>query len=343
MKKHFYPVPQTGNILEWNDIISKIPDPEEFDGMRFVERIVLSTRAPNKKNKETGESHNLARNGGTGNRDKSLFGSFSHGIDTREMPPKVVFDDGQDYLYGGFGRADIFAELKYNFWIYDRYEYTEENRNFLQKDSVDVLQDAAISDNGKPSSKAPSKSDYVSILVDRIIKYKWCNVEMQKWFDSINHCLTKEQISEYIKDSVSREKALGRVEWSKSYVVEQLLKKEFPEVTLLNATNAETGNTQRFTRTLIAMMQSYIDSEGKTQEYCLWNSAAESHEQLDDALKAIDKNMKSIVELMVDFVDTYRAQLRKNKQHRPCNPTKRLTQKIGVDKIVGKIVDFTSS
>jgi hypothetical protein len=343
MKKHFYPVPQTGNITDWENIIAKLPEPEESDGMNFVERVILNTSSPNKKNKETGESHNVARNGGTGNRDKSLLGSFSQGIDAREMPPKVLFDGGQDYLYGGFGRSEIFAELKYNFWVYDRYEYDEEKRNHLQKDAADVLQDAAISDNGKPSSKPPSKNDYISILVNRITKYKWSKVEMKKWFDGINHCLTKDQISEYIKDAISREKALGRVEWLKTCVVEQQLKKECPEVTLLNTTNAETGNTQRFMRTLIPMMKSYIDTDGKTQEYCLWNSAAESHEEIDDSAKAMDKNMESIVELMLDFVDTYRAQLRKDKQHRPCKPTKRLTQKIGADKIVGKIVNYTNS
>lgn len=342
MKKHFYPVPQTGDPLDWKDIIAKLPEPEESDGMNFVERVILSTSSPNKKNKETGENHNVARNGGTGNRDKSLLGSFSQGIDTREMPPKVLSDEGQDYLYGGFGRSEIFAELKYDFWVYDRYEYDEEKRNSLQKCAADVLQDAAISDNGKPSAKPPSKSDYVSILVDRIKKYQWDKVSMQKWFDGINHCLTKDQISEYIKDAISREKALGRVEWLKTCVVEQELKKECPDVTLLNTTNAQTGNTQRFMRTLIPMMKSYIDSDGITQEYCLWNSAAESHEELDDSAKAIDKNMESIVELMVDFVDTYRAQLRKDKCHRPCKPTKRITQKIGVDEFVGKVSDYTS-
>ena len=97
-----------------------LPEPEETDGLVFVERIVLFTNQAIRKNSK-GETQNPTRTAGTGSRDQTLVGSFQKGIDIREMPPKVIKCDLGLKLYGGFGRHEIFDDLEYEVWIYDVY------------------------------------------------------------------------------------------------------------------------------------------------------------------------------------------------------------------------------
>ena len=97
-----------------------LPEPEETDGLVFVERVVLFTNQAIRKNSK-GETQNPTRTAGTGSRDQTLVGSFQKGIDIREMPPKVIKCDLGLKLYGGFGRHEIFDDLGYEVWIYDVY------------------------------------------------------------------------------------------------------------------------------------------------------------------------------------------------------------------------------
>jgi hypothetical protein len=331
INKFFHQVPQTGEVSNWQLILNSLPEPDiEVDGMTFVQRVIKSTSEPNRKNANNA-TENVARVAGTGTRDETLLGSFEKGIDIREMPPKLV----DNALYGGYGRHEIFDELKYKFWVYDEYEFCEECRNELQKSNLDVLEDAAISDNGNAKSKPASKADYVSILVKRIKNYGWNRDQMKAWFDSIDNCLTKANVKDYISAAIKQEKASGCVEWLPLHAVEQCVAKECPDITILNTTNAEKGNSQRFIRTLPAMMNAYISTQGKTQEYCLWNSQAESHQELDDSAKNMVNIMQNSVDLILKFaaaVNFYGTS--------PCKATKRITQKIGVDEKIGLVVDY---
>lgn len=344
-KSQYMPVPKTGNIKDWENILEKMPEPEkELDGMAFKERVILSTNSPNKKNNIDGSNTNLARNGGTGTRDTSQIGSFQQGIIPSEKPPRVLWDDEtqEDDLWGGFGRSETFAELGYKYWVYDRYTYDESTRNPLQKSNLDVLEDQAISDNGTPASKPPSKNDYIGIIIRRIQKYGWGKDDITGWFETINHCLTKDQIRDYATDAIARHKALGRIEWFKENEVKQEVSSQAPQTTLLNTSNAYKGNTQRFLRTLPSAMKAYVESQGSPQEYTLWNSNASSHEELEDSHSAIDKYMKNIPELLVEFVETYRFKIRNDKSHRPFVPKNQIGQKItGSDSdYLGKVIEY---
>lgn len=331
INKFFHQVPQTGEIADWKQIIDALPEPDmEVDGMSFVQRVIKSTAEPNRKNANNA-TQNVARVAGTGTRDETLLGSFEKGIDIREMPPKIV----DNSLYGGYGRHEIFDELKYKFWVYDEYEFCEECRNELQKSNLDVLEDAAISDNGNVKSKPATKADYVALLVKRIQNYKWNRDQMKSWFDSIDHCLTKATVKDYISAAIKQEKASGCVEWLPIHSVEQCVAKECPNITILNTTNAEKGNNQRFVRTLPALMNAYISTQGKTQEYCLWNSQAESHQELDNSAKAMTEIMNDSIELILKFAAAHNFY-----GTEPCKATKRITQKIGEDKKIGIVVDY---
>lgn len=331
INKYFFQVPNTGNISDWQKIIDALPEPDmEVDGMNFVRRVIKSTSEPNRKNSNNA-TQNVARVAGTGTRDETLLGSFEKGIDIREMPPKLVSNS----LYGGYGRHEIFDELGYKYWVYDEYEFCEECRNELQQSDLDVLEDAAISDNGNAKAKPATKADYVSLLVKRIQNYGWNRDQMKQWFDTIDHCLTKGNVKDYISAAIKAQKAIGYVEWLPLHSVEQVVAKECPGVTILNTTNAEKGNSQRFVRTLPAMMNAYIESKGKTQEYCLWNSQAESHHELDESAKSMTKIMEDSVNLILKFaaaVNFY--------DNTPCKATKRVTQKIGSDTAIGSVVDY---
>lgn len=331
---YFVQVPDTCDDPIWDEIISRIPEPEVVDGMEFIERKVLKTSIPNKKNKR-GETQNLARQSGTGKRDETLLGSFEKGIDTREMPPKLINEDGHLYLYGGYGRAAIFEELGYSAWIYDNYKFNQSKRNSLQSTNVEVLEDAAISDNGSAKSKPAQKSDYVSILVRRIRDHGWNRDQMEAWFANIEHCLTKRQVTEYITSAIRTETAQGRIEWYNEKEINKKVLNEDPSLIILNTTDAEKGNNQRFIRTLWSMMDSYVQSNGKTQSYCFWNSQACSHEDIDDAHFAAENLMNEYVSDILKFAAAVNYH-----ETKPCQPTKVVFQKHGCDKLVGDVVDY---
>lgn len=344
-KSQYMPVPKTGKIEDWQDILDKMPEPEkELDGMAFKERVILLTNSPNKKNPVDNSNTNVARNGGTGNRDSSQIGSFSQGIIPKEKPPRTLWDEKtqQDHLWGGFGRSETFAELGYKYWVYDRYSYDSSTRNKFQKSDLDVLEDQAISDNGTPASKPPSKNDYLGILVRRIEENGWDKDDCMGWFDTVNHCLTKEQIRDYSTDAIKRHKALGRIEWFKENEVKQEISASAAETIILNTANGHKGNTQRFLRTLPSSMKAYIESQGSPQEYTFWNSNASSHEELDDSHSMIDRYMKDLPELMVDFVEIYRFKSKFDKSHRPFIPKNQINQKITgeASDYLGKVIEY---
>ena len=337
--KFFFPIPSddADRFALLSEVKHKLPEPEVISGMRHVDRQVLPTNLPNKKN-ERGETQNVARVGGTGKRDETLVGSFEKGIDIREMPPKVLKKDTEVYLFGGFGRAAIFEELEYSFWVYDVYENDESSRNELQKSDRDVLEDAAISDNGSAKSKPATRQDYLKVLVDRINQDGWNREMCHAWFDSIEHSLPKKRISDYITAAIKKQKASGCVEWSKETTVSSTIKSEYPRIHILNTTDAQGGNQPRFLRTITAMMQGYINSGGKTQEYALWNSQCESHSALDESHLAAEKIMDDFVKLTQKFVAMIALS-----DNKPCVPTKVYYQKIGGNHKVGTIVDYPAT
>jgi hypothetical protein len=343
-KSQYMPIPNSGDVKAWQSILDRMPTPVyELDGMKFKERVILPTNQPNRKNHETNTNINLARNSDT-TRDPSQIGSFSQGIIPTEQPPRTIWipEEEEDDLWGGFGRSVTFAELGIKYWVYDRYEYDESTRNDFQTSNLDTLEDQAISDNGRPSAKPPTKNDYLGILVGKIQRNEWDKDTIIAWFDTIDHCLTKDQIRDYASDAIKRHKALGRIEFVKESDVKAEVNSNHPGLHILNTSNGHKGNVQRFLRTLPYMMQSYIMTDGATQEYCLWNSSASSHEEMDDSHEELDKYMIKFMPLVEDFVDTYRFRVKKDNTHRACVPSKVFAQKIGeynADEM-RKVVDY---
>ena len=313
-----------------------LPEPEETDGLVFVERVVLFTNQAIRKNSK-GETQNPTRTAGTGSRDQTLVGSFQKGIDVREMPPKVIKSDKGLKLYGGFGRHEIFDELEYEVWIYDVYRESASTRNELQADLGDVLDDASISDNGSFKSKPATKEDYVRILVKRIKSQGWGTEKCEQWFDSIEHCLNEKQISEYIKTAQLRDKADGVIEDVAQKTASSIVKNFDPKLALLNVTDAENGNLQRLLRMIPAIMNGYMNSKGRTQELCAFHTATPSHEAIDKSILAGQDIIDEFFDLIGDFEVA-----RNFYKTKPCELTKVLYQKIGTknNNQVKTVVDF---
>ena len=313
-----------------------LPEPEETDGLVFVERVVLFTNQAIRKNSK-GETQNPTRTAGTGSRDQTLVGSFQKGIDIREMPPKVIKCDLGLKLYGGFGRHEIFDDLEYEVWIYDVYRECVDTRNELQTGIDDVLEDASISDNGSFKSKPATKDDYVNILTKRINTQGWDTKKCEQWFESIEHCLNDKQISEYIKTAQLRDKADGVIEGIPQKTASSIVKNFDPKLALLNVTDAENGNLQRLLRMIPAIMNGYINSRGKTQELCAFHTAVPSHEAIDTSILAGQEIIDDLLELFEEFDIA-----RKFYKTKPCELTKVLYQKIGTknNNQVRTVVDF---
>ena len=78
----------------------------------------------------------------------------------------------------------------------------------------------------------------------------------------ISNIVSKDQVNEYISDAIRIENADGRVEWFKENDVVQALTSK-KEKAVLNTSDADKGNDQRYLRTLIAQMRAYVEPFSK--------------------------------------------------------------------------------
>ena len=344
-KDFFYQIPQTQDDPLWEDIKAEMnhyAPPEKVEGMVFFSREVLPVSKPVRKSGEKNSNINLTR---FSNPDRDNLNTIeTRGLNVTCYPPKTVIttelvdgepvDPIEEDLFGGYGRSEKFDELGINFWVYDRYVPSDQF-GAMQKCLDDVFEDGGISDNGKVSSKAPSKQDYVGISLLKMERYGWKELELRAWYDSIEHALNDTQITSYIKDAIRIRNAQGRIEWKdQKYVKQQAKTQKLGKLIPLNTDGAEDGNRQRFERILIPAMKEYLKTH-ETQRLCLHNTKVSNHQDYDDANEAMVDLIEEDLNLIVDFVDAWRVFKTK-----PIAVTHRVTEKIGEDETIGEIVEF---
>ena len=341
----YHKPPSTDNIEEWKKIIEesmKYAPPETRPGEKWIERVPMLTKDVNRTD-SNGDNKNLVRFENPGDRENT--GSFQKGIDVRELPPHTLEnpETNEDDLNGGYGRFETFAQLGYKVWLIDRYEPDEESRSEFQKTHEDVREDSALSSNGRDKGSIAKKKDYVGVLRNKIDKYQWDKSECENWFEKgIKHSLSRDQIRDYIKTAIREENAKNRMNWPKDYEVNQYLKDSGKKnVSILNTTHAETGNDQRFVRSLLPMMKSY-NKKQETQKYCLYNTQADTHEKFDLANGEMVKMMTNHLDTILRFASLVSLKRLDNPDYTPYKVAYRVTQKIGKEKI-NQIVDYPES
>ena len=344
-KDLFYQIPQTQDDPLWEEIKEKMDHyapPEKVEGMVFFSREVLPVSKPVRKSGEKNSNINLTR---FSNPDRDNLNTIgTRGLNVTCYPPKTVIttevvdkepvDPIEEDLFGGYGRSEKFDELGINFWVYDRYVPSSQF-GAMQKCLDDVFEDGGISDNGKVSSKAPSKQDYVGISLLKMERYGWKELELRAWYDSIEHALNDTQITSYIKDAIRIENAQGRIDWKdQKYVKQQAKTQKLGKLIPLNTDGAEDGNRQRFERILVPAMKEYLKSH-ETQALCLHNTKVSNHQDYDDANEKMVDLIQEDLDLIVNFVDAWRVF-----KTDPIAVTHRVTEKIGEDDVVGVIVPY---
>ena len=339
-KDLFMQVPDTQDDPSWDEIIRKTllyAPPETVEGMEFYSREVLPVSKPIRKSGEDNSNLNLTR--ATNPERDNLNTIETRGLNVTCYPPKTIItnpeadvDDYDDDLFGGYGRYTEFDRLGIKFWINDRYKPSELGK--MQQSQQDVCEDAGISDNGKVSSKAPTKADYVSLSLRKIDRYKWGEPDLRLWYDSIDHALSAKQVNAYITDAIRIKNAQGRIDWKDESYVKKQAKKQKLNVIPVNCDGAEDGNRQRLERKLISIMKEYCKSH-QTQNLCLHNTKVTNHQDYDLANEKMVELLNEDLELIVNFVDQWRV----FKTH-PVKVSHRVTEKIGEDETIGEIVEF---
>ena len=344
-KDLFKQIPTTQDDPLWEKIITEMnhyAPPEKVEGMVFFSREVLPVSKPVRKSGEKNSNINLTR---FSNPDRDNLNTIgTRGLNVTCYPPKTVIttevldkepvDPIEEDLFGGYGRSEKFDELGINFWVYDRYVPSDQF-GVMQKCLDDVFEDGGISDNGKVSSKAPSKQDYVGISLLKMGRYGWKELELRAWYESIEHALNDTQITAYIKDAIRIQTAQGRIDWKdQKYVKQQAKTQKLGKLIPLNTDGAEDGNRQRFERILVPAMKEYLKSH-ETQALCLHNTKVSNHQDYDDANEKMVDLIQEDLDLIVNFVDAWRVF-----KTDPIAVTHRVTEKIGKDDVLGVIVPY---
>lgn len=337
----FHLVPTTQNDPYWDDIIIETylyAPPEKVEGMEFFRRDVLPVSKPIRRSGDDNSSLNATR---STNPDRDNLSTIeTKGLNVQCLPPRTIItnpdspqNEYEEDLFGGYGRGEEFDRLKISFWIFDRYKPST-NFGKMQSCSEDVCEDGGISDNGRVSSKPPTKTDYVDLSLRKMKRHGWKEDKLRLWYDSIEHTLSPKQVNSYINDAIRRQTAQGRIEWKDESYVKKQAKKQKINVIPLNCDGAEDGNRQRLERKLIPMMKEYISSH-KTQKLCLHNNKVSNHEDYDLANEKMVEVLEEDLNLIIDFADHWRVF-----KTQPIKITHRVTQKIGEDDVVGEIIDF---
>ena len=337
-------------VGEWKPIIEESLErtpPQNRPGEKWVGRVAMPINQPNRKNKN-GESTNNARAENPGTRET---GPFERGVDIRELPPHTLYNEEtkEDDLIGGYGRYEVFCFHGYPVWMYDRYVSDPSTRTPRQRDDEDVKSDSGLSSNGSFRGKPSVKKDYVSALVGKIKKYAWKRDQCKSWFDhDIKHCLSKDQVKEYISDAIRIENADGRVEWYKENDVAQALTSKKVKAAVLNTSDADKGNDQRYLRTILAQMRGYVESsqnglseEECVQKYCTHNTKASTHDQIDSSHKGAVKIANDALNLILTFSDElYKNRRKWGEQYKPFDFKYQMQQKQGINVKVGTIEEI---
>ncbi len=341
-KDLFEQIPVTQNDPYWGEIIDKInlyAPPETVAGMEFFRREVLPISKPVRKSGDDSSTLNGTR---FTNPDRDNLNTIETlGLNVTCYPPKTIItnpeadeDDYDDDLFGGYGRFGEFDRLGIKFWVVDRYKPST-NFGKMQSCNEDVCEDGGISDNGKISSKAPTKTDYVSLSLKKMKRHGWKEDKLRLWYDSIEHTLSAKQVNSYIADALRMQTAQGRIDWKDESYVKKQAKKQKLKVIPLNCDNAEEGNRQRLERKLIPMMKEYISSH-ETQNLCLHNTRVSNHEDYDLANEKMVELLQEDLNLILQFADHWRVF-----KTQPMKVTHRVTEKIGEDETIGEIVEYS--
>ena len=344
-KDLFFHVPTTQDDSRWKEIIKEMnhyAPPEEVEGMVFFSREVLPVSKPVRRSGEDSSNLNLTR---ATNPDRDNLNTIeTRGLNVTCYPPKTIIttevvdinpiDPIEEDLFGGYGRSGKFDELDINFWVYDRYVPSSQYGK-MQKGLDDVCEDAGISDNGKVSSKAPTKEDYVSLSLTKMDRHGWKEPQLRLWYDAIDHALSSKQVNSYIADAIRIQNAQGRIDWKdQKYVKQQAKTQGIGKLIPINTDGAQDGNRQRFERMLIPAMREYLRSH-ETQQLCLHNTKVSNHQDYDLANEKMVELIGEDLELVVSFVDAWRV-FKTN----PIAVTHRVTEKIGEDSKLGVIVPY---
>ena len=347
----FHNPPSDPNDKKWDEIIQKTiqySPPIEEDGLEHLERVVLPVSHPNRKSGDDNSSLNASRTTKP-NRD-NLITIETRGINVTCKPLKTVVtnpdeprDKWKDDLTGGYGRSQYFDELGINCWVYDRYKISG-TRGQFQEDDGDVVDDTKLTDNAQAGGSQNTKADYVTAAIGKIDKYgikKWNKNKLKNWLTHVSKGeLSDKQVSSYADDAHRKVKARGRIDHdcsNENYVRKQAKEQKLGKIIPLNADGADKqGNRQRIQRKIFAMMRDYIDSEGQTQNFAVFNSIATTHEEFDNDNLAMVKILNEELALIQEF-----ASKRLEFGTKPGQITHFLGQRIKTDKPVNSLFSYT--
>ena len=327
----------------WEEIIKKTKKyapPEEVEGMEFIERVAIPVSKPVRRSGDGNSSMNLTR---YSNPERDNLNTIdTKGLNVTCFPPRTLVinpedpkDEWEEDLFAGFGRFGYFDTYKIYFWIVDRYKLSK-NMGRMQTCDKDVCEDAHVSDNGRVSSKPPTKADYIHLSLRKIKRHGWKADKLRLWYDSIEHTLSPKQVNAYVNDAIRIQTAQGRIDWFDESHVKKQAKKQKINVIPLNCDGAEDGNKQRLERKLIPMMKAYVVNH-ETQQLCLHNNKVSNHEDYDLANEKISETLDEYLELIDSFVNHWRVFKTK-----PVEISYRVAQKIDNEngEEMGTIIDF---
>jgi hypothetical protein len=341
----FHNPPSDPNDKKWDEIIQKTiqySPPIEEDGLEHLERVVLPVSHPNRKSGDDNSSLNASRTTKP-NRD-NLITIETRGINVTCKPLKTVVtnpdeprDKWKDDLTGGYGRSQYFDELGINCWVYDRYKISG-TRGRFQEDDGDVVDDTKLTDNAKAGGSQNTKADYVTAAVGKIDKYgakKWNENKIKNWLTHVSKGeLSEGQVSSYAEAAHRKVKARGRIDHdcsNENYVRKQAKEQKLGKIIPLNADGADKQGNKMF-----AMMRDYIDSEGQTQNFAVFNSIATTHEEFDNDNSAMVKILNEELALIQEF-----ASKRLEFGTKPGQITHVLGQRIKTDNPVNSLFSYT--
>ena len=293
-KDGYVQIPQDGISEDLaKEIIELLPIPEDELGYKFKGYRVVSLSQVNFKDK-AGNSDNPVRVGGTKGKE-SLEESLKRGMDVREHTPSLYPEEN---IFDGATRLKFLKKNGKEQYIFSDWIPDETTQTKYQLTEEDCIEDSRMHRNAD-NGKRPATDDDILELVRRRMKgKKWNKQDIKGYLNTLELNLSGSKI-DGLANVIDRDRRRrGVIEPYDNKSAHEYVEKKGKGGIVLNTKSG--ANTEL---AAIAIMKAVVAGK-KPAHVVTYSSSACSHDDIDTDLNKTVGDLKNIVKLVEDFVNT---------------------------------------
>ena len=275
------------------EIIDLLPTPESKLGWKFDGYRVVSLSQINFRDK-AGNSDNPVRVKGTKVKE-TLEVRLKRGMDVREQTPSLYPNDN---IFDGANRRKLLTKWGYEQWIFSDWIEDDTIRTKYQSTKEECLSDSRLSRNADSGQRPATDDDILEHVRTRMKGKDWSKKDIKGFLNTLELNLSGSKI-DGLANVIDRDRRRrGVIEPYDNKSAHEYVEKKGKGGIVLNTKSG--ANTEL---AAIAIMKAVVAGK-KPAHVVTYSSSACSHDDIDTDLDKTVGDLKNIVKLVEDFVNT---------------------------------------